>query len=170
MLFIFAVLGIVLLIVGFKLDVTGKFNYLPLVTLISGMFLFLTSAIAAACIMKTKYVESEQTAEYQLVALDNDGHMVYHFIMDDGEGYSFHYQDNDDIKYATVQSTDTKISKVDVNNAVLREYIDYTKIKISEPASKFWFFQSNTLNSQKRYEAFVPQDSIIDVDSLQASE
>lgn len=131
---------------------------------------------ALAKIAAWSYQETEQTASYELVSLQDNsqisgygsGNLFYVYAsIDTEEVYTYYYKFNDGFKKGKINSDNVIIYEKDNCNPLILEYTTYTKGKMNGILRAILAFgYPNT--SEKHYEIYVPKGTILQTFNLDA--
>ncbi len=132
------------------------------------------SLFALAAIAVWSYQETEQTASYELVSLQDNsqisghssGNLFYVYAsIDTEEVYSYYYKFNDGFKKGKITSENVIIYEKDNCNPLIIEYTTYTKGYMNGFLRAILSFgYPNT--SEKHYEIYVPKGTILQIFNL----
>jgi len=120
------------------------------------------------------YQETEQTASYKLVSLQDNsqisghgsGNLFYVYAsIDTEEVYTFYYKFNDGFKKGKINSENVIIYEKDNCNPLILEYTTYTKGKMNGFLRALLTFGFPN-RSEKHYEIYVPKGTILQTFNL----
>lgn len=135
---------------------------------------FFVSAFCLGAIGARSYQETEKTAEYELVSLQDNsqisgyarGGLFYVYAsMDTNEVYMYYYKFGDGYRKGKITSENVIIYEREACTPTIVEYTTYTKVKMNgilEGLLSFCSFR----DEEKSYEFYVPEGTVVQTFSL----
>lgn len=136
--------------------------------------IFLVSTFCLRAIGSKSYQETERTAEYELVSLQDNsqisgsarGGLFYVYAsMDTDEVYMYYYKSGDGYRKGKITSENVIIYEQENCTPTIVEYTTYTKVNMNgilEGILSFCLFR----DEEKSYEFYVPKGTVVQTFSL----
>lgn len=156
------------------LDRNWKYVLHNVIRIIIGVLVFFVSIFCLGAIGAQSYQETEKTAKYELVSLQDNsqisgsarGGLFYVYAsMDTDEVYMYYYKSGDGYRKGKITSENVIIYEQENCTPTIVEYTTYTKVKMNgilEGILSFCSFRGE----EKNYEFYVPKGTVVQTFSL----
>lgn len=144
------------------------------IAIIICVVIFFVSFFSLVAISSKSYQETERTAEYELVSLQDNsqisgsarGGLFYVYAsMDTDEVYMYYYKSGDGYRKGKITSENVIIYEQENCTPTIVEYTTYTKVNMNGTLKGILSFCSFT-DEEKSYEFYVPKGTVVQTFSL----